>query len=99
MQTLSGQGQNASSPQVAVDTDGDAVFTWLRSDGANQRVQARARSAAGVLSAVQTLSGPGQNALGPQVAVDADGDAVFTWRRSDGANTGSRRGPAPPPGR
>ena len=86
MQTLSDPGQNASGPQVAVDNDGDAVFTWERFDGADQRVQAQARSAAGTLSAVQDLSDPGQNAFDPQVAVDADGDAVFTWVRSDGAN-------------
>jgi hypothetical protein len=82
--TLSAAGQNARSPQVAVDADGDAVFVWRRSDGTNQRVQARARSAAGVLSSVQNLSAAGQNALEPQVAVDSDGDAVFTWRRFDG---------------
>ena len=86
MQTLSPSGQDASGPQVAVDVDGDAVFTWLRFDGANVRVQARARSAAGALSAVQTLSDAGQNAFDPHVAVDASGDAVFAWTRSDGAN-------------
>jgi hypothetical protein len=83
---LSKAGQDASQPQVAVDADGDAVFTWVRSDGANFRVQARARSAAGILSPVQTLSSSGQDASDPQVAVDADGDAVFTWRRFDGTN-------------
>jgi hypothetical protein len=86
VQTLSKSGQNASAPQVAVDADGDAVFTWSRFDGTNFRVQARARSAAGTLSSVQALSDPGQNATEPQVAVDADGDAVFTWTRSDGTN-------------
>ena len=86
VQTLSAPGQSASRPQVAVDADGDAVFTWLRFDGAKYRIQARARSAGGTLSAVQTLSAAGQNAFNPQVAVDADGDAVFTWLRFDGAH-------------
>jgi hypothetical protein len=87
VQTLSAPGQNAGGPQVAVDAAGDAVFTWDRSDGTYSRVQARARSAAGVLSPVQTLSAPGQHAGAPQVAVDTDGDAVLTWARSDGTNT------------
>jgi hypothetical protein len=103
VQTLSKSGQDASGPQVAVDANGDAVLTWTRSDGSNpgvccDRVQARARSAAGTLSSVQPLSDPGQNAFGPQVAVDTDGDAVFTWARSDGRTSGSRPGRAPPPG-
>jgi hypothetical protein len=86
VQNLSPGGQNAFDPQVAVDADGDAVFTWFRNDGANFRVQARARSAAGARSAVQNLSSSGRNAVAPDVAVAAAGDAVFTWIRNDGAN-------------
>ena len=36
-------------PQVAVDADGDAIFTWQRLDGTSYRAEARALSAAGVL--------------------------------------------------
>ena len=86
IQPLSPAGQPAQSPQVAVDADGNAVFTWTRSDGTSFRAQARARSATGVLGAVQTLSPAGINAYTPQVAVDTDGDAVFGWE-----NFGTRR--------
>jgi hypothetical protein len=82
---LSAPGYQADRPQVAVDAQGDAVFVWNRFDGANDRIQTRALSATGVLSPVQTLSPAGQDATEPQVAVDADGDAVFAWRRFDGA--------------
>ena len=87
MKTLTPSGQDAGVPQVAVDADGDAVFTWALFDGTSTRIQAQARSAAGTWSAVQDLSDPGQSAYAPQVAVDADGDAVFTWQRSDGTDT------------
>jgi hypothetical protein len=74
-------------PKVAVDADGDAVFLWKRFDGTNVRVQARARSADGTLSAVETLSAAGQDVhRGHEIAVDIDGDAVATWRRFDGTN-------------
>jgi hypothetical protein len=86
VQTLSAAGQDAFAPQVAVDPDGDAIFTWERYDGTHTRIQARARSSAGVLSPVQTLSAVGQDAVDPQVGIDADGDAVFTWERFDGTN-------------
>jgi hypothetical protein len=85
VRNLSAAGQDAEFPQVAVDSGGDAVFVWMRFDGANHRVQARTRSAAGVLSPVQDLSASGQDGLFPQVAVDPAGDAVFTWTRFDGA--------------
>jgi hypothetical protein len=37
-------------------------------------------------SQVQTLSDPGRDAVEPQVAVDADGDAVVVWRRFFGTS-------------
>ncbi|UUY06066.1 hypothetical protein LRS13_11290 [Svornostia abyssi] len=42
-------------------------------------------AASGWLTPV-SASDAGQNAEAPQVAVDADGDAVAVWRRSDGTN-------------
>ncbi|MDQ3991791.1 MAG: hypothetical protein M3245_05725 [Actinomycetota bacterium] len=86
VQTLSAAGQSANDPQVAVDQDGDAVIVWEGFDGTNSRIQARRRSAAGALSPVRTLSAAGQNAFDPQVAVDADGDAVIVWEGFDGTN-------------
>jgi hypothetical protein len=91
VQTLSAAGQHAHAPQVGVDSTGNAVFAWERSDGTTQcgsscsRIQTRTRSAStGALSAVQTLSAAGQHAHAPQVAVDPTGDAAFAWERSDG---------------
>jgi hypothetical protein len=86
IQSISPGGQNAAEPEVAVEADGDAVFVWRRSDGVNQRIETVTRSANGTLSAVRTISDAGQNASDPHVGVDADGDAVFTWMRSDGTN-------------
>ena len=80
---LSSAAQSADQPQVAVANNGDAVFAWLRSDGSNVRVQTRALTAAGVLSPVQNISLPGNDASDARVAIDADGDSVFTWHRSD----------------
>jgi hypothetical protein len=89
VQTLSAPGQPAVSPQVAVDPNGNAVFVWERYDGTTNcqgdpclRIQAVARSATGALSAVQTLSAVGSHAVGPDVGVDQNGNAVFGWRNS-----------------
>jgi hypothetical protein len=80
--TLSDDG---FAPQVAVDRDGDAVFAWYRHDGSDNRVQARSRSKAGVLRPVETLSAAGQSGVDPQLAINADGDAVVTWRQFNGS--------------
>jgi hypothetical protein len=86
VQDLSAAGQSANSPQVAVDPNGNAVVVWSLFDGTNSRIQARRRSASGTLSSVQTLSAAGQDAVSPQVAVDANGNAVVVWQRYDGTN-------------
>jgi hypothetical protein len=86
VQTLSEAGATAQNAQVAVDNDGNAVIVWYRQIGSHYHVQARYRSAAGGLGPVETLSLAGQHAVFPEVAVDADGDAVIVWRRHDGAN-------------
>jgi hypothetical protein len=79
-------GQFESDAHLAVDPSGDAVFAWRGNDGTADRIQARARSAAGALSATQTLSDPGKNAYFPRVGVDLGGNAVFLWQRFDVEN-------------
>ncbi len=83
--TLSAGGQDAASPAVAVGAGGDGVAVWTRFDGNNSRVQARTVSPGGGLGPIQTLSAAGSSAFSPQVAVDADGDAVVVWTRLDGS--------------
>ena len=86
VRTLTPKGENATDPQVAVAPDGDAIFTWLRTTGSEEQVQAQSRSAAGSFGPVQTLSSAGR-ASEPHVGVDADGNAVFVWTTSiDGSS-------------
>jgi hypothetical protein len=85
IETYSRSGQDASVPEVAIDTQGDAVVAWQRSDGVNDRVQARTRSAAGVLGRITNLSRPGRHGRNPRLANDADGDALVVWEDTAGA--------------
>jgi hypothetical protein len=105
VQTLSAAGENAHAPQVAIAPNGDSVFVWKRLDGTTQcggsgcsRIQARTRSAPDALSAVKTLSLPGQNAFSPALSVDPDGgldpnrpDALALWSRYDGTRCPAHR--------
>jgi hypothetical protein len=85
-QTVSDPGQDASQPHLAIDPDGRALVTWQRFDGTSDRVQARTRSAAGVLGPVETVSPAGVSAEGSRVAIAPDGSAIITWERV-GTNT------------
>jgi hypothetical protein len=82
---LSDAGRDASPPKLAVDSTGTAVVVWSASDiGHGARVQARTRSSSGVLGPVEHLSAAGQDGSEPQVAIDANDNAVFVWTRFDG---------------
>jgi hypothetical protein len=85
VETLSPDGQNASPPLVAMDAEGDSIAVWNRSDGANDRVESRRISAAGVVSPVQTISPAGQDSFLTALDADDDGDAIATWYYYDGS--------------
>jgi hypothetical protein len=80
---LSAAGQDAIDPRVGVDDDGNGVIAWERYDGSDWRVQVTTLSETSVVGATQTLSAAGNQNLDPEVAVavDADGDAVMSWKR------------------
>jgi hypothetical protein len=86
-------GTDASSPDIGVDPTGNAVIVWIKSGGGTNcggascnRIEARARSAAGALGPSQFLSAAGQHAQDPHVGIAQSGNAVAVWRRFDGAN-------------
>ena len=90
-QTLSLAGKQEWLPRVAVDPAGDAVFAWEGYDDTTgcgglgcPRVQARTRSAAGALGAIEYISNPERLTGQPaDVAVDQDGNSVFVWDALD----------------
>lgn len=80
---LSDTGQNAYFPQVAVDSDGNAVVVWQRSDGSHFIVQtARYSAQSDAWSIVTDLSEAGASAQYPQVVIDAVGNDQVVWLRS-----------------
>jgi hypothetical protein len=89
------QELSAEMPNLGVNAVGDSAYAWLTSNNAGTRsiIQARTRTASGQLGPVRTLLDIGQ-AEGevelPEVAVDADGDAVIAWTQISvtGAETG-----------
>ena len=95
---LSAAGQNAEAPQVAIDSAGDAIAVWSRSDGTNTILQASSRVAGGAWQTPIDLSATGWSAASPQIAIAPSGDAVAVWRRATGAGTLIERASKPPGG-
>lgn len=81
---LSAPGRNAASPRVAVDPQGNAVAVWDSSQAKGWIVESAVRPAGGVWQKPVALSAPASTSSLPQVAVDAQGNAVAIWHRSNG---------------
>jgi hypothetical protein len=94
VQTLSAAGEDAAEPQLAVGPNGNADFVWRRFAGTHTIIQTRRRSASGSIGAVLDLTGPEVSAILPQVAIDPQGNAIFTWDRG---HVQTRRRPASGP--
>jgi hypothetical protein len=81
VKTVSPAGRDANSPQVAVDRRGNVLVVWSGFDGFHDRIMMRRISASGGLGPVRTLSAAHQDAIQPQVAFDANGNAYVVWIR------------------
>jgi PKD domain len=76
---LSGEEGLIGSPHVALDAAGDAVAVWKDWES-RFRIEAATRpSSSGVWRAPVILSAPGENASGPKIAVDPEGEAIAVW--------------------
>jgi hypothetical protein len=85
VQTLSVLGASAQDPDIAVNEAGDAAFAWTRWDGQRDRVGGLVDLAASLPGSSQWLSAVGQAASDARAAIDETGDAMFAWKRWDGA--------------
>ena len=82
--TISGPIGGSYAPRVAMDDKGGAVAAWQWWDGSYRRIVGAVRSSDGVWSEPDELSAPGHTATTPVVAMDAAGNAIAAWIRSNG---------------
>jgi hypothetical protein len=75
---LSSTGQDAFSPQIALDFEGNAVAVWQRANV----IQSATLLVGGTWSAPVDVSGSGSSSLQPQVAIDPEGTAIAVWVNS-----------------
>ena len=75
----------ASGPQVATDPDGNAIAVWSQSDGTRANIWANRYSPGDEWSTAEPIeTNDTGDALGPQLGMDDNGNAVAVWSQSDG---------------
>jgi hypothetical protein len=78
--TLSDPAHDAQDPVAAIDAHGDATVAWDNDTHADAPfVQVATRQAGGRFTGPVTLSGTGDDAFSPTVAMDGAGNAVAVW--------------------
>ncbi len=78
---------NAIYAQIAVDSVGNALLVWNRYSGAIGSVWAKRYTAGtGWSTAARIETGATNSAGRPQIAIDANGNALAVWNRFDGGS-------------
>ncbi|HRU55064.1 MAG TPA: hypothetical protein P5245_11230, partial [Candidatus Sumerlaeia bacterium] len=84
---ISPDKQSAYLPQVAMDNNENAVIVWQQIDGSKRQIF-KSECWGGVWKHPSGLSDnispDGQEGLGPQVAMDDNGNAIIVWQQFDG---------------
>lgn len=84
--TLDPGGQEAYEPQIAGDGRSATIVSWKTFNGITNTAQAAVRPAGAVFAPAVTVSPTGPQEGIPEVGVDAQGNGIAVFSRSDGAN-------------
>jgi hypothetical protein len=84
--TLDPGGQEAFEPRIAGDGLSGTIVSWKTFNGATNTAQAAVRPAGGSFGPATTVSATGPQESSPEVGIDARGNAIAVWSRSNGPN-------------
>ena len=74
----------ASSPQIAFDSSGNAIAVWHHYDGTRTNIWANRFDGTSWGTAIKIETDNAGDALSPQIAFDSSGNAIAVWVQSDG---------------
>jgi PKD domain len=84
--TLDPGGQEAYEPQIAGDGLSGTIVSWKTFNGIANSTQAAVRPAGGSFAPAATVSATGPQESTPEVGIDAQGNGIAVWSRSNGPN-------------
>jgi hypothetical protein len=82
-----GDGAFVGDPQIACDSNGNALTVWEHQNGAHTEIRSSRYTVAGGWAAALNAGTTG-DVLEPVIAMDSAGDGVAVWQQVDGANVG-----------
>ncbi len=83
-----GNAGHATNPQIAIDASGNGIVVWEQSDDTRYNIWANRYTPGSGLGSAQLIETDNSgNVYSPQIAIDANGNAIAVWSQSDGALT------------
>ena len=76
---------NADDPQIAFDSNGNALAVWFQNDGSRFNIWANRFDGASWGNAELIETDDAGSATRPQIAFDSNGNALAVWYQSDGS--------------
>ena len=76
---------SAIAPQIAFDSNGNALAVWYQSDGSRYNIWANRFDGTSWGSAELIETNDAGNTYDPQIAVDSNGNALAVWYQYDGS--------------
>ena len=76
---------SAGRPQIAINANGNALAVWVQFDGTRENIWSNRYTAGagwGTAALIETDNVGGANS--PQIAIDANGNALAVWNQHDG---------------
>ena len=73
-----------SSPQIAIDSNGNALAVWYQYDGTRNNIWANRFDGSSWGSATLIETDNAGHAYFPQIAIDDNGNALAVWQQFDG---------------
>jgi len=84
---IESDNNDASHPQIAIDSAGNALAVWQQSNGTATDIWANRFTPAGGWGTAGVIDNGMDDASRPQIAVDSAGNALAVWYQSDGTVT------------
>ena len=76
---------HAGGQQIAIGVDGNALAVWYQDDGTTTNLWAnRFTAASNTWGSAELIETNPNQAFNPQIAIDANGNALAVWAQSDG---------------
>lgn len=75
---------DAWDPQIALDSNGNAIAVWTQSDGLHNKIWANRYIAGTGWRTALPIENTSGDAWGPYVGIDANGNALTVWYQYDG---------------